>query len=427
MFNLIDIKFIRENPSRVQEAAKNKGIDINVSYLLELDEKRREYIKKIEVIRNERNVKSKSIPVLDAEEKQNTITEVRMLNEELKKYEEELSKIAQEYDELMYVVPSVPVEGVPIGESDEENVEIKRNGEIPIFDFEFKDHVTLGELHDMFDFKRGAKVAGSRMYYLKNDGLNLQRAVLQMALDFLSQKQFTPVSVPVLVREQAMLGTGYFPLGKEQTYSIPKDDLFLVGTSEVPLVSYYSSEILDTQELPIKMAGISDCFRREVGAAGKDTRGLYRVHQFSKIEQVVICKNSAEESQKIHQELLRNSEEILEMLEIPYRVVEVCTGDMGQGQVKKHDIEAWMPSRNNFGETHSCSSFYDFQARRSSLRYRNKDNEINYCYTLNNTAVASPRILIPLLENHQQKDGSIRIPKALRPYMGNREFLQLKK
>jgi seryl-tRNA synthetase len=282
-------------------------------------------------------------------------------------------------------------------------------------------------MHDMIDIPRGVKISGSRMYFLKNEGAMLHRAVIQLAVDVLTRKGFCPMIVPVMVRDRAMYGTGYFPLGREQTYVIPEDELNLVGTAEVPLVSYYADEILSEEELPKRMLGISECFRREVGSAGKDTRGLYRVHQFTKVEQVVIARADVEESLRLHEELLHNAEEILRLLELPYRVVEVCTGDMGQGQVKKHDIETWMPSRGTYSETHSCSTFLDFQARRSGLRYRDADGQLHYCYTLNNTAVASPRILIPLLEVHQQEDGSIRIPKALRPYLDGREYLEPKR
>jgi seryl-tRNA synthetase len=322
------------------------------------------------------------------------------------------------FRELMLYVPAVPLEDVPLGENDVDNVEIRRVGEIPAFAFRIRDHVELGELHGMIDIPRGVKVAGSRMYFLRGKGVDLHRAVIQLALDVLKRKGFTPMVVPVLVRETAMTGTGYFPLGREETYWVNGEPpLFLVGTSEVPLVSYYAGEVLEETELPLLLAGVSECFRKEVGSAGKDTRGLYRVHQFTKVEQVVIAPADPVLSLRLHGQILSYAEEILKLLELPYRVVEVCTGDMGQGQVKKHDIETWMPSRGKYGETHSCSSFHDFQARRSGLKYRTREGDVCFCYTLNNTAIASPRILIPLLENHQREDGSIRIPEALRSYL----------
>jgi seryl-tRNA synthetase len=251
----------------------------------------------------------------------------------------------------------------------------------------------------------------------------LEQAVLRFVYDKLISKSYLPMSIPVLVTEEAMIGTGYFPTGREQAYYVEKDSLALVGTAEVSLTSYRSGEILDHKELPIKMFAQSSCFRREAGTYGKDTAGLYRVHQFQKIEQVIVAESDAELSTKYHEELLNNAEEVMKAFEIPYRVVYVCTGDLGQGQIRKHDIEAWMPSRNSYSETHSCSTFHDFQARRLKMRYKDKEGKTSFCYTLNNTAIASPRILIPLLENHQEEDGSIRIPKALQPYIGNKEYI----
>ncbi|MBX6394899.1 MAG: serine--tRNA ligase, partial [Alicyclobacillaceae bacterium] len=395
---MLDIQYIRRHPDRVQKAADDKGIELDVRALLRVDERRRQLLQQIEELRALRNQKSKKTPALQGEEKQRNIEDVRELNERIKGLEAELEEIKVQFDDLMLRVPAVPLEDVPVGKSDADNVELRREGTIPVFSFPVRDHVTLGEMHDMIDIPRGVKISGSRMYFLKNEGAILHRAVIQLAVDVLTQKGFTPMIVPVMVRDRAMYGTGYFPLGREQTYVIPEDELNLVGTAEVPLVSYYADEILAEEELPKRMLGISECFRREVGSAGKDTRGLYRVHQFTKVEQVVIARADVEESLRLHEELLHNAEEILRLLELPYRVVEVCTGDMGQGQVKKHDIETWMPSRGTYSETHSCSTFLDFQARRSGLRYRDADGQLHYCYTLNNTAVASPRILIPLLE-----------------------------
>ncbi|MDI3256439.1 MAG: serine--tRNA ligase [Kyrpidia sp.] len=424
---MLEIQYIRRYPERVRKAARDKGIEFDVDSLLRVDEHRRQLLQEIEDLRARRNRKSKRTPALQGEDKQRNIDEVRQLNERIKQLEDELEQVKGRYDDLMLRAPAVPFDDVPVGASDADNVELRREGEVPRFSFAVRDHVTLGEMHDIIDIPRGVKIAGSRMYFLKNEGALLHRAVIQLAVDLLVRRGFTPMIVPVMVRDRAMYGTGYFPFGKEQTYVIPDDELNLVGTAEVPLVSYYADEILAEGELPKRMLGISDCFRREVGSAGKDTRGLYRVHQFTKVEQVVIARADVEESMRLHAELLHNAEEMLRMLELPYRVVEVCTGDMGQGQVKKHDIETWMPSRGTYSETHSCSTFLDFQARRSGLRYRDADGQLRYCYTLNNTAVASPRILIPLLEVHQQEDGSIRIPEALRPYLGGREWLRPKR
>jgi len=278
----------------------------------------------------------------------------------------------------------------------------------------------------MIDVERGVKLAGTRNYFLKGEGALLHRAVLQFALDFMIQRGYTPMVVPLLMRDEAMQGTGYYPGAEEQTYRMERDELNLVGTAEVPLTAYYMGETLTEEMLPVKLVAMSSCFRREAGAAGKDTYGLYRIHQFDKVEQVIISENDEAKSVAYHQEILANSEAVLQALNLPYRVVNVCTGDLGRGQVQKFDIETWMPSRNAFGETHSASRFYEFQARRMNLRYRTADKQILYCHTLNNTVIASPRILIPILELYQNDDGSITIPPVLRPYMGNRERIEPK-
>lgn len=423
---MLDINFIRHNPDKVQQAADNKGIRISVSELLNYDQKRREFLQKIEALRAERNKVSKEVPKLSGSKKVSAIRQVKEVNARLGELDTQFEVVNSKFEELMLQVPAVPLDGVPVGETDEDNVEIRKEGIIPKFDFQIKDHVTLGEMHGMIDIPRGVKIAGSRMYYLKGKGVMLHRAVIQLAIDVLTKRNFTPMIVPVMVHEKAMYGTGYFPFGKEQTYTTQDDiPMNLVGTAEVPLVSYYSDEVLSLSQLPVRLAGVSDCFRREVGSAGKDTRGLYRVHQFTKVEQVVIAPADPAVSEQVHYALLSNAEDILKLLELPYRIVEVCTGDMGQGQVKKHDIETWMPSRGKYSETHSCSSFYDFQARRSGIKYKDENGRSKFCYTLNNTAVASPRILIPLIENHQQADGSIYIPKALRPYLDGAEKFEL--
>ena len=309
----------------------------------------------------------------------------------------------------------------PEGKDESENVEIKRVGEPPDFDFKPRDHVELGLMHGLFDIERGSKVAGTRSYYLKGDGALLENALMRYAIDVLVERGYTPFVTPVIVKEECMVGSGYFPVGREEAYEIPRDGLFLIGTSEVTLVSYHMGEILSEDELPKKYAGYTTCFRREAGSYGKDVRGLYRVHQFQKVEQVVICRADEDEMMRYHSELLENAEYIVGSLGLCYRVVEVCTGEMGLGQVKKHDIECYMPGRGGWGETHSCSSFRDFQSRRSRIRYKSSGGKNLFPYTLNNTAAASPRLLIAIIEQFQQRDGSIIIPEPLRPYMNNRE------
>jgi seryl-tRNA synthetase len=294
-------------------------------------------------------------------------------------------------------------------------------GEPPKFDFAPKDHTELMTALDLVDWDGPRKFAGGRSYALKGLGALLEMAVTRLTIDHLVKKGFVPFIVPVIVKERALTGTGFFPLGREEAYAIPADELFLVGTSEVSLVSLHCDDVIDEKRLPIRYAGLSPCFRREAGAHGKDTKGLYRVHQFTKVEQVVICAPDEAIAEKEHYAILNNAEEVLRMLEIPYRVAIACTAEIGLGQTRKHEIESWMPSRKAYSETHSCSTLGDFQARRSNLRYRKEDGSLGHPYTLNNTAIASPRILIPLLENHQNADGSITLPKALVPYMNGIE------
>lgn len=424
---MLDIKFIRENADVVKKAAQDKLFNVDIDRLLEVDNQLKLLNQKLDEIKEERNKLSSLIPSLSSEEKQEKIKYVKELKEKISEMENEISPLKEEFDNIMLTVPNPTLPEVPIGKDENDNVELRTWGEIRKFDFTPRDHVELGEMLDLMDFAHASKIAGSRTYYLKNDAVLLEMAVCRYVLDKLVSKGFCPMTVPVMVKDVAMKGTGYFPLGREQAYAITEDDLYLVGTSEVSLVSYHNGETLNQKDLPILYAGYSNCFRREAGTYGKDTRGLYRVHQFTKIEQVAICAADSDEQYKIHDFLLNNSEEVLQDLKIPYRVVQVCTGDIGIGQIRKHDIEAWMPSRNAYSETHSCSSFNDFQARRSNIKYRDDDGTTKYVYTLNNTAIASPRILIPILENYQNEDGTITIPDVLVPYMGGKTKIELPK
>ena len=425
---MLDIKYIRENSDIVKQAAKNKLINVDIDRLLEVDKKIRELSATLDSKKEQRNKLSKLIPTMSQEEKADKINEVKELKTEISALEEELNPLKEEYTDLMYRVPGVPLDEVPIGETDEDNVEIKRVGDIPEFDFDIKDHVELAENLDLIDIPRGVKVAGSRSYYLKNEAALLEMALCRYVIDKLVKKGFTPMTVPTLVKEAPMYGTSYFPGGRDQAYAITEDNLYLVGTSEVALVSYHSDETFESlKDLPKIYCGYSSCYRREAGTYGKDTRGLYRVHQFTKIEQVIICEADENKQRELHDFLLNNAEEIMQELKIPYRVVKVCTGDMGIGQIRKHDIEAWMPSRGKYSETHSCSSFNDFQSRRCNIKYKDEDGKTKYCYTLNNTAIASPRILIPILELNQNADGSINIPEVLVPYMNGMTKIENKK
>jgi len=419
---MIDIKEIRENPQRFKQAAKNKNIEVDIDRLLAIDAELLSAKQRLQEIATEKNRIGKSIPKLAGDEKQNALAQLAKFKADESQFEEKVKQLQPEADSLMMLVAQPADDIVPIGKDDTENVELRREGQVRKFDFKPKDHVQLGVDLGIIDIERGVKLAGSRSYFLKGDGARLHWAVLQFAMDVMIARGYTPMSVPLLMRDEAMRGTGYYPGSEEQTYRMEKDEVNLAGTAEVPLTAFRMGEILEEKELPIKFAGMSTCFRREAGAAGKDTYGLYRIHQFDKVEQVVICKNSVEESNKYHEEILSNSEVVMRALELPYRIVAVCTGDLGRGQAKKYDIEAWMPSRNNYCETHSASKFYEFQARRMNLRYKDSATKKNlFCHTLNNTVIASPRVLIPILELYQNADGSITVPKVLQPYMGGLE------
>ncbi len=418
---MLDINLIRQNPDLYKKAAIDKKTNFDIDNLLAVDEKRRSLQVKVDDLRALKNSASKEIANLQGSQKQAAIDKMQSTTTEEKNLSEELQEIEAEFNNLMLLAQAPASSDTPVGKDDSENVEMYTWGEVTKFDFEPLDHVTLGEKLDIIDIPRGVKVAGSRNYFLKGDGARLELAVLMYTLDKLASKEFTAFLPPLLVNYEAMMGTSYFPGGEDQAYTIPSDEKYLIGTSEVSVTSYHGGEILNEDELPKKYAGYSSCFRREAGTYGKDTHGLYRIHQFQKVEQVIICKNDMEESKKMHEFILKNAEEVLQDLKLPYRVVAVCTGDMGQGQYYKNDIETWMPSRNSYGETHSCSTFLDFQSRRLNLRYRDKEGNTKFCHTLNNTCIASPRILIPILETYQNSDGTVTIPAVLRPYMGGKE------
>lgn len=410
---MLDIKFIRENLELIKEAAKNKNREVGWERLLSLDDKRREMIGKVDAIRAKRNKTEKAMSEEDRQAG-------RQLKQELKALEKELKTVEEQFDVLMLTVPNVPDKSVPIGKDEHGNKEVKTWGKVPDFDFPAKDHIELATALDLIDFERGAKVGGRRAYFLKNEAAQMELAIMWYALNKLVAKGYTPLIAPSLVKEFTLVGNGQFPWGREEVYRIEKDDVYLAGTAEVPVTAYFSGEVLEEKELPKKFVAFSSCYRREAGSYGKDTRGVYRVHQFSKIEQVIISTNDMNNSFTLHEELLANAEEILQDLELPYRVLLMCTGDMGEPQVKKYDIETWMPGRNAYGETMSNSVMGDFQARRLKIRYKAKDGKTLYCHTLNNTAIASPRILIAILENYQQKDGSVRVPKVLQAYLGKK-------
>ncbi len=424
---MLDIRFIRENAALVKKAVADKMMYADIDRLLELDSRIRESVAAIDALRAERNRLSRRGPTPEGTDREASSAGVRAIKEQLQQLEQRLDSWRREFDAIMLTVPSVPAPEVPIGKDESDNVVIRSWGRVPSFDFSPRDHLELAELLDLADVPRAVRLAGSRSYFLKNEGALLEMAVCRFVIDYLMAKGFTLMIVPLLVKESAMLGTGYFPLGYEQAYRIPEDELFLVGTAEVSLVSYHQNEVFDGADLPKRYAGYSTCFRREAGTYGKDARGLYRVHQFQKVEQVVICRADEAEAERLHYEILGHAEAILQALELPYRVALACTGEIGIGQVRKHEVETWMPSRNCYSETHSCSTLNDFQARRSNIKYRDVDGTLRYAYTLNNTGIASPRILIPLLELNQNADGSVNIPKVLRPYMNQLEKIAPKR
>jgi seryl-tRNA synthetase len=421
---MIDIRQIRENPQIFKDGAKAKNFNVDIDRLLEIDTQLRENKSRLQEIATEKNNLGKSIPKLNDSEKKPALDKLSELKQEESTLNEAVKQLQPDFDALMLQVPQPSSPDVPLGKDDTENAELRKWGEIPTFDFTPKDHVELGIALDMIDIERGVKLAGTRNYFLKGDGAMLHWAVLRFAMDHMIKQGYTPMAVPLLMRDEAMRGTGYYPGSEEQTYRMEKDELNLVGTAEVPVTAYHSGELLKEEMLPIKSVAMSTCFRREAGAAGKDTHGLYRIHQFDKVEQVIIGENDEEKSKQYHLEILENSEAVMQAFKIPYRIVNVCTGDLGRGQVQKYDIEAWMPSRNSYGETHSASRFYEFQARRMNLRYKTAKNKNLFCHTLNNTVIASPRVLISIMELNQNADGSITIPEVLRPYMGNKQKIE---
>ncbi len=424
---MLDLKRLREDPDSVRAGALKKCFPDRaaaVDRVLELDARVRELLPRIEGMRAEQKQAGKQLGKLQGAEREAHLEGQKALKADLQALEQEEKQLQLELRSQLLLVPNLPDPEVPEGEDDTANVEVRRIGEAPAFDFEPKAHDDLALARGWLDVERAADMAGSRNYLLFGDLVLLQDAVLRLAIDHLVSKGFIAVDPPLLVRDKIMEGTGFFPGGEEQTYRCPEDGLNLIGTAEVPVTSIHAGEILDEAQLPRRYVARSMCFRREAGTYGKDTKGLYRVHQFQKVEQVIVDVADEARSREHHEAITRNSEEVLEMLGLPYRVVAVAGGDLGVPQAFKYDIECWMPSREAFGETHSASRFYDYQARRLNIRYRPEGGKKPlHCHTLNNTVLASPRILIPLLEVHQQADGTVRVPEALRPYLGGREVL----
>lgn len=421
---MLDINFIRENPDQVKQAAKNKNRSAEaVDRVLAIDLERRKLIASIESIRQERNKLNEELKLARTEDLMRQSVELKTKLQDL---EPQLRQVEETLSELMLQIPNVPYDEVPVGKDENDNVVLKTWGDIPEMSFTPRSHVDIAQDLDLIDFDRGSKVAGFRGYFLKGDAVMLQFALMHYTLQKFVARGYTPVVPPVILKKRSFINTGHFPWGERETYKFEtpegEEASYLAGTAEVPLVSYYQDEILSEKDLPIKMIGFSPCYRQEAGNYGKDTKGVYRVHEFVKTEQVVLSVNDPAESRRLHDEMLQFTEEIAQDLKLPYRVLLMCTGDMGEPQAKKYDLEAWMPGRGNWGELASDSIMGDFQSRRANIRYRDEHNEIKYVHMLNNTASNSPRWLVAILENYQQADGSVKIPAVLVPYMG-KEFI----
>lgn len=427
---MINHQKVRANLEAYRQAIIDKGLPLDLDNWLAVADEHDRHKRDVEALRRERNRITEAVALLgrakhadaDLEERLRLIEQGRNVSTELAALEEQMRVVAAQLRELDALMPGLPRAEVPLGRTDEENVEI-RKGVFGIPNHEFaRDHLELMELHGMVDMAV-RDMAGSRAYALTGMGALLELAILRLAFDLVLARGFTPVLPPLLVKHQAMFGSGYFPLGEDNAYQLEEDGLYLTGTSEVGMVAMMAGRLIERARLPMRFVGMTPCFRREAGSAGRDVRGLYRVHQFQKVEQVVLAPDDPELLRPEYDALLKNAEDVLTALELPYRVVAVCRGEMGLGQVLKHDIETWMPSRGAWGETHSCSLFDDFQGRRLNIRYQDEAGARPFVCTLNNTAVASPRILIPFLEIHQRKGGAIFVPEALRPYLGGRKEL----
>ena len=417
---MLDLRYVRENPEAVAENCRNRGVEADVGLVVGLADRRSELIQELNELKQQQNQLAKSVGgERDLERRQNLIAESRRIKEVIPEREAELQAVEGRLREEMLKIPNMTHPDSPIGKDDTENVELRRVGEIPTFDFEPKDHVELGEALDIIDFEAGTKVAGSKFYFLRGDAVLLELGLVRYALDMLIERGYEPTITPDLARDEALVGTGFIPRGPEtQIYSIEDSDLSLVATAEITLAGSLAGEILDEEQLPLRLAGLSHCFRTEAGSHGRASRGLYRVHQFTKVE--MFGFTTPEQSDAMHEEMLGIEEEIFQGLGLPYRVVDICTGDLGGAAYRKYDLEAWMPGRDAYGEITSTSNTSDYQARRLQIRYRKNGGRPQLLHTLNGTAIAVSRALIPILENYQQEDGSIRLPEALVPYAGKK-------
>ncbi len=419
---MLDIKFIRENPEKVRKSCQVKQVEVDINKLLETDEKRREILRALEDMRAQKNKATKEIAeIRDDKERKKIILKMKELDGNSDKLTETLKKLEEKFNDLMLQIPNLSQEDVPVGKNESENVVLREIGEKPRFKFKFKGYLTLAENLDLIDIKRAAKTSGSRFGFLKNEAVLLAFALINLAFDNLKKENFEAVMPPVMLKPEMARGTGYFEATDvNEAYFIQKDNLFLIGTSEQSLLAMHAGEVFKEQNLPKKYLGFSSCFRREAGSYGKDTKGILRVHQFDKVE--MFCLSKPEDSKKEHNLFLEREEKLMQFLKIPYRVVQMCTGDLGFPAASKYDIETWMPGENRYRETHSTSNCTDFQARRLNIRYRDKSGKLNFVHTINGTAFAIGRILIAIIENYQQKDGSVLVPEVLQKYTGFRQI-----
>lgn len=414
---MLDINFIRENPAAVKKACQDKRVEVDIDLLLETDKKRKEALQALEDMRAQKNRASKEIPqTKDDNDKQRIILQMQELDKNSDRLTSGLQDLDKQFSDLMLQIPNIPFDDVPVGKDDRENVVLRKVGEKTKFDFEFKDYLTLAGKFDLIDTERAGKVAGSRFGYIKDKAALLEFALINLGMETLVKEGFVPVLPPVMLKSEMARGTGYFESAdRDEAYYIPDDDFYLVGTSEQSLLAMHADEILDGKTLPKRYAGFSTCFRREAGSYGKDTKGILRVHQFDKLEMISFCP--PEKSREEHELLLSMEEKLMQKLKLPYQVIKICTGDLGRPAAAKYDIEAWMPSEDKYRETHSTSNCTDFQARRLNIRYRSAEGSLEYIHTLNGTAFAMGRMLIAIIENYQQKDGSILVPEALQKYL----------
>ena len=419
---MLALDFVKANRATVERAIRDKGVDLDPDQLLLLDTQFRPAKTEIDRLRAERNAVSAKFKDASPQEKAELGRQAKEAGAQASALEDEIASKEAELKALMLKLPGIPYAGAPVGPDESFNQVIRTVGEPCKFEFEPLDHVALIEKNGWGDLSRVTQVSGSRTYCLKGPLALLETRLMGWALTKIAEAGFTPITVPAIAREQAFLNQGQFPGHEEETYQLPNDDLWLAGTAEVVLTSLHSGEIVEADKLPILYAGFSPCFRREAGSAGKDVRGLLRVHQFVKVEQYVICEADDARSAEWHAKLLALAESLLAALEVPYQVIETSTGDMGLGKYRMNDIESWVPSLGKYRETHSCSTLHDWQARRANIRYRGGDGKVRFAHTLNNTALASPRILVPLLENHQTADGRVRLPQAMQALMGS-EYL----